>query len=68
MRLHMYLDEHVDTSVPVLFINNHQIHISERELNTLLDDILWVKDCMSKVNARRYQNLAAKYKEQSHAH
>jgi hypothetical protein len=66
MRLHIYLDEHADASVPVLFINKHQIHISEREMESLLNDILWIKDCMSRVNARRYQNLAAKYKELSH--
>lgn len=62
----MHLDEHQDTLTPVLFINNHQIHISEREMEKLLSDILWIKECRSRHTARRYQNLANKYKEHSH--
>ena len=65
MRLHMYLNETAGAPVPILFINHHQLAISECELDSLLTDILWIKECMSEHKARRYKALATKYKETS---
>ena len=45
MRLHIYLNEQGTRFVPTLFINTHHIGLSDKELDSLLNDILWIKKC-----------------------
>jgi hypothetical protein len=62
------LSIHIDETFParptaVLRIASvGEIHLDDRELDALIMEILWAKDCISEARGFHFQQLATKYK------
>lgn len=63
-RLSIHVDEtNPSKPVTVLVINGQECRISDRELENLLNDIVWAKGSITKARGTYFSCLASKYKE-----
>lgn len=61
-RVSIHIDEtRSAVPIPVLVVNGQELRMSDSELEGLMNEVLWAKDCMCKLRANHFKSLASKY-------